>query len=226
MKCSKQKNCSHPCYGKLPEYFESYVHHGLEKVMDANTIPNGIGDKISVLLSENLDAADFCKQVYKYSINATPPRKRLLDRVIVHKFEQYYSQIIERLSQRKRQKSQIGDLFDVIPRGECLDLFLSLIKDHCMGNEQIKRFSQEIEILTIRFAGEEGINWLDLYASEEYEVCMTELFSIVFHHLQDRKIPIPALNTKLNGKYHPERINKLLRYMSKLWLIQHHHYSI
>ena len=222
LKCSKRDSCTYPCNGKLPKHFDACIDVGLAKVMEVNAIPQAIGEKIALILEDNLDAASFCEHGGSYSLSVTPPRKRVLDRVIVHKFEQYYVQITEKLSEKKRQSNQLGDLFEVIPRGECLDLFLSLIKDHCMGNEQVKTFTQRIEVLTNRFSDEMGISWLDLYESDEYEACMNELFSIVFHYLKDRKVPIPALNIKLDHRYQPERINKLLRYMSKLWLNQHH----
>ncbi|ABV86921.1 hypothetical protein [Shewanella pealeana] len=194
--------------------------------MEANALPNDIGSKISSTLIENLDAANFCDHVHRHFTNVPPTRERVLDRLIVHKFEDYYTQIVEVISEKKHKARRIGDLFDVIPRGECLDLFLDLIKEHCMGTEQIKKFSQDIELLTLIFSTKAGIEWDRLYASNEYEICMTELFSTIFHRLTDRSVPIPALNTKLNDKYQAERINKLLRHMSKLWLNQHSDYSI
>ncbi|ABZ76230.1 hypothetical protein Shal_1664 [Shewanella halifaxensis HAW-EB4] len=194
--------------------------------MEANALPNDIGTKIASSLIENLDAANFCGQVHRNLQHISPTRERILDRLIVHKFEEYYAQVIEMISGKKHRARRIGELFDVIPRGECLDLFLSLIKEHCMGTEQIRKYTQDIDLLALRFSEQTGIQWEQLYASDEYEACMSGLFSIIFHHLIDRSVPIPALNTKLNDKYQAEKINKLLRHMSKLWLNQHHDYSI
>ncbi|GIU35843.1 hypothetical protein L2719_11880 [Shewanella schlegeliana] len=142
------------------------------------------------------------------------------------KFEGYHTQVIEMISRKKHKARRIGESFDVIPRGECLDLFLSLLKEHCMGTEQIKKYSQDIDLLALSFSEQTRIHWERLYASDEYEACMSELFSTIFHHLIDRSVPSPTLNTKLNDKYQAEKNNKLLRHMSKLWLNQHNDYSI
>lgn len=194
--------------------------------MDANSLPDSIGDKITASLMDNLDAALFCNRVTEYFDNISPQRERILDRLIVHQFEEYYAQVISILSVRKNKSRQFGDIFDVIPRGKCLDLFLSLIKEHCMGAEQIKLFSQKVDVLTQSFANEKGIDWQRLYASQEYKACMTEVFSIIFRHFVDRPVPIPALTLKLDNKHQAQRINKLLSYMGKLWLNQHIDYSI
>ena len=194
--------------------------------MAANSIPDSVGEKITASLTEHLDAADFCQQVTTYFNNITPHRERILDRLIVHQFEAYYDQVIDLLSARKTKSHQIGELFDVIPRGKCLNLFLSLIKEHCMGTVQIKRISQDIDLLTQKFFDGTGINWENLYASQEYESCMTEVFLIIFRHFVDRETPIPALNLKLDNRHQADNINRLLRHMSKLWLKQHSDYSI
>lgn len=226
MKCSKKATCPFPCNSKLPQHFASSIELGLDKVIRVNALPDSISTKIAATLIENLDAADFCNKVTNYFEHVTPHRERIFDRLIVHQFEEYYEQLINTLSERKKKSSHIGELFDIIPRGNCLNLFLSLIKEHCMGKEQIKRFSQDIDLLTLSFSDEAGINWDELYTSEEYESCMTEVFSIIFRHFVQRDVPIPALNLKLDNKHQAERINRLLRHMSKLWLNEHNDYSI
>jgi len=189
--------------------------------MDENKLPIELASKISDLLEQNLDAADFCDYVIGQQRHAQTPKVRILDRAIVNRFEYFYEQLNNALNKKSSNTISIGNLFDAIPRGECLDIFLSLVKAHCIGDKQLSSFDQKLTLLTKQYTDDDEINWQSVYASEQYQHYMDSFFNLVFQRINDSETPIPALNNKLNEKHQPERINKLLKYMSKLWQLKY-----
>ncbi len=154
--------------------------------------------------------------------NLLKPKVRILDRAIVHKFEQYYDELSEVLRNRSPLSTDIGDFFHAIPRGECLDIFLDVIKSHCIGDKAYEEFESKVANLTDKYTEDEKINWQGVYESKEYELYMEEFFSIFFNRIKDHSNPVPALNTQLSYFHKPKRINKMLKYMSKLWYLREH----
>jgi len=218
MHCSKKHNCEFTCSGKnIPEKFSALIGIGLVKAMDENQLPIELASKISDLLEKNLDAADFCNYVIGQQRLFRAPKVRLLDRAIVNRFEYFYEQLNNALNKKSRCNINMGSLFDAIPRGECLDVFLALIKSHCIGDNQLATLDQKLTLLTQKHSENDEINWQNVYASDEYQHYMDAFFTLIFKRINDSETPIPALNNQLNEKHQPERINKLLKYMSKLW---------
>ena len=217
MECSQYRKWKVPCEGKGPSQLSDIINSGLIKVMADNKLPEELASKISILLSEGLDASDFCNKIVVQQSNALKPKVRILDRAIVYKFEQYYDELNEVLKNRSPSTIDIGDFFHAIPRGECLDAFLVIIKSHCIGGKAQKEFESKLTCLTNKYIEDEIINWQGVYESKEYELYMDEFFSIFFNRIKDHAIPVPALNNQLAEFHKPKRINKVLKYMSKLW---------
>jgi len=221
MRCSKKNNCEFSCSGKnIPQKFSALIGIGLVQAMDENKLPIELASRISDLLEQNLDAADFCDYVIGQQRHAKTPKARLLDRAIVNRFEHFYEQLNSELNKRSSSKINMGCFFDAIPRGECLDIFLALIKSHCIGDNQLEKFNRKLTLLTKDYSEGDEINWQDVYQSDEYQHYMDSFFTLVFERINDGETPIPALNNKLDEKHQPERINKILKYMSKVWQLE------
>ena len=224
MHCSQRSTCEHPCDNNLlPQEFSNILRIAIVNMAgDPQTSLNNI-EQLSKNLEAHLDAADFCNRVFNrthYEQKALlPPKTRILDRAIVHKFEQLYIRLINILKSRNVNCTNIKTFFNVIPRGECLDLFLQLIKDYCIGNAEFQTHHIELQRLCTTFTTEEKINWPDLYKSEEYDKIMRSLFTIIFKHITNHTVPIPAVNIKINKKYQPERINHMIKHLYRLWLL-------
>lgn len=218
MRCSKKGICKFSCSGKnIPQKFSALIGIGLVQAMDENKLPIELASKISDLLEQNLDAADFCDYVIGQQRHAKVPKVRLLDRAIVNRFEYFYDQLNDAFNKKSRSNINIGNFFDVIPRGECLDIFLALIKAHCIGDSQLAIFDHKLTVLTKKHSEDDEINWSNVYASDEYKDYMDTFFTLIFKRINESESPIPALNNTMNEKHQPQRINKLLKYMSKLW---------
>ena len=130
--------------------------------------------------------------------------------------------IMFNLENKKPNKSAISNFFYIVPRGECLDLFLELIKYHCIGDDEYQKFYKKIEELTDKFTENGIVNWNKMYHCDEYKICMNSFFSLFFNHIKNDNTPIPALNYQINKKYQPQRINKFLKYMRKIWILDNH----
>lgn len=228
MRCSKKGICKYPCPGRtLPSEFSALITSGLEQSLENNQLPASLAIKIAQMLEASLDAADFCDKVF-LSVDSQlpvdkqlPAKIRLLDRAIVNRFETLYDLLSVELDNRSSTSIDLGNFFNAIPRGECLDLFLQLIKEHCIGDQEILIFERKMMLLTDRYTINDKIDWDNVYQSNEYEQQMNSFFSLFFKRIKDNEIAIPALNNKLSSKYNPQRINKLLKYMSKVWEINH-----
>ncbi len=217
MKCSQYGKCQYSCDGIVPRQITDVISSGLNKAIANNKLPEELASKILVLVSEGLDGSDFCNKVFAQQRNILKPKIRVLDRAIVHKFEQYYDKFNVLLNERNHSTVDIGGFFNTIPRGECLDIFLDVVKSHCIGDDVQVNFVSKLERLTDNYSHNKTINWQGVYQSKEYEIYMDEFFSIFFNRIKDHSIPIPALNNRLRNLHHPKRINKVLKYMSKLW---------
>jgi len=227
MRCSKQDSCKYPCTDRtLPNEFSALITSGLEKSLEENQLPASLASKIAELLDTSLDAADFCDKVF-LSVDSQlqedkqlPAKIRLLDRAIVNRFEALYDLLSVELDNRSSTSIDLGNFFNAIPRGECLDLFLQIIKEHCIGEQDRLIFERKIMLLADKYTINDKIDWDNLYQSNEYEQQMNSFFSLFFKRIKGNEIAIPALNNKLNNKYNPQRINKLLKYMLKVWEIK------
>jgi len=220
MKCSKESSCKFNDAGEcsVPFKYSSVISTGLEKIMEGSSIPSSVASKVSSLLDDVSDASDFCEIAFKQLEEDEEPKVRILDRAIVNKFEQLYDRLIIKLKNENGNASGHKDFFKIVPRGECLNLLLDLIRDYCIGDYEFQKFRGEMEALVHKYTKNDVIEWLDVYSSDEYESIMDSIFSLLFKHVKKGSSPIPALNTQMHSKYHPVRINKLLVFLHSTWL--------
>jgi len=216
MKCSKVLKCKygHSCKGiKSSRDFSSIVGTALVQIVEDSSLPIHIASKVSTLLNNTLDAADFCDVTFRQE-ELLPEKIRILDRAIVNKLEQLYEMMCSKLACNNETFSN-RDFFSFVPRGECLDILLASMKHYCIGNEELKKQKHSIEILTKKHESQGVINWDDVYETQEYKSLMESMFISFFQHTKKGMTPIPALNIRMDKMYQPQRINKLLSYMHK-----------
>jgi len=185
-----------------------------------NKLPEEIATKISTLLSEELDASAFCNKTLEQQQSVLNPKTRILDRAIIYKFEQYYDELNEALINQSPSTSGNGDFFQLIPRGECLDAFLDVIKSYCIGTKAQVEFEFKLSSLTDKYTLDEKIKWPSVYQTKDYALYMDEFFTLFFNRIKDHAIPLPALNNQLGELHNPSRINQVLKQMSELWSLK------
>tara|TARA_R110001583_G_scaffold30218_3_gene104745 strand:- start:146 stop:814 length:669 start_codon:yes stop_codon:yes gene_type:complete len=180
----------------------------------ANRIPVSIADKLSRQVADNVDLLTLYKIIAEDMQEQQVPKQRILDRTIVHMFEILF-RIINTEEETEKEVKQKG-FFTLVPRGECLDLFLQLVKEYCMGDTEIGRYTYEIETLIQIYSTEYIINWDKLYQSDEFKSYLSELLALILTHLREDKKPIPALENKMPIHFQPYRINSFLNQICKL----------
>ena len=180
----------------------------------ANRIPVSIADKLSKQIVENIDLTSLYHIISSDIQPQRFPKQRILDRTIVHMFEMLY-QIIN-AQQISKDKTKKNEFFALVPRGECLDLFLKLVKENCMGDAEIEHYTYEIEPLIGNHCNESKIDWDALYKSDDFKNYLTRLLNLILAHLREDPKPIPALENKIPIRYHPYRINSFLNEICKL----------
>ncbi len=180
-----------------------------------NRIPLAVADKLARQVADNLDIAHFYQLIEQNVQDTRFPKQRVLDRTIVHMFEVLYRTVNMPLEGQK--KSSEKEFFSIVPRGECLDLFLQLVKEYCMGDAEIEKHTQKIGPMIE--ANHEGnkINWEDIYASEAFTVYLDGLLKLILSRLRKDQKPIPALENKMPLKYQPYRINSFLNQICVMW---------
>jgi len=184
----------------------------------ANRIPVSIADKLSRQIVENVDLLTLYKIIAEDMQEQRIPKQRILDRTIVHMFEILFRIINTEEAKKEEIKKEVKQkgFFTLIPRGECLDLFLQLVKEYCMGDTEIGRYTYEIETLIQMYSNEYIINWDKLYQSDEFKSYLSELLALILTHLREDKKPIPALENKIPIHFQPYRINSFLNQICKL----------
>jgi hypothetical protein len=217
MKCSQYGKCKFSCDGKVPKQFSDIISTSLVNVMVDNKLPEEIATKISTLLSEELDASAFCNKTVQQQHRVLNPKTRILDRAIINKFEQYYKELNDQLIEPPPSTMVNSDLFQLIPRGECLNSFLDVIKLHCIGPKVQVEFESKLSSLTEKYTVDNIINWQSVYQTKDYALYMDEFFSIFFNRIKEHTIPLPALNNQLDELHKPSQINQVLRQMAELW---------
>lgn len=179
----------------------------------ANRIPVSIADKLSRQVANKIDLLTLYKIVADDIKHQRVPKQRILDRTIVHMFE-----ILFRIINSKSNENVVKqkEFFTLVPRGECLDLFLQLVKEYCMGDTEIQRYTYQLEELIEGVSNGYIINWDKLYQSEQFKRYLSALLSLILKHLRDDRAPIPALENKMPTHFHPYRINLFLNQICKL----------
>lgn len=180
----------------------------------ANRIPVSIADKLSRQVVDNIDLLTLYKIVAQDVQDQRVPKQRILDRTIVHMFEILF-RIIHNENDNKNVRKQ-KEFFTLVPRGECLDLFLQLVKEYCMGDAEIERYTYKTELLIQGYSKEYVINWDKLYKSNEFKSYLSALLALILTHLREDQKPIPALENKIPIHFQPYRINSFLNQICKL----------
>lgn len=180
----------------------------------ANRIPVSIADKLSRQVVDNVDFLTLFKIVADDMQKQHVPKQRILDRTIVHMFEILF-RIINAEKDNEAETMQ-KEFFTLVPRGECLDLFLQLVKEYCMGDAEIQRYTHKLEQLIEGYRKEYIINWEQLYKSEAFKSYLAALLSLILTHLREDRAPIPALENKIPTHFQPYRINSFLNKICKL----------
>ena len=180
----------------------------------ANRVPPKIAEKLSQQISENIDFSDIYVLIAQDIQDNRQPKQRILDRTIVHMFEILYKVIYTHNDQQTLTKPK--EFFNIVPRGECLDLFLQLVKEYCMGDSEIERYTYKIEPMIELYSTEHVIQWNNLYQSQEFKMYLSGLLNLILTHLRNDHKPIPALENKMPIQYQPYRINSFLNRICQL----------
>jgi len=180
-----------------------------------NRIPLAVADKLARQVANNLNGANFFEIIEQNVQDARFPKQRVLDRTIVHMFEVLYRTV--NLSMGENSIKDEQEFFSLVPRGECLDLFLQLVKEYCMGDAEIEKHTQKIGPMIRKNLEGSFINWDAIYESEEFKVYLDSLLKLILSRLRKDQRPIPALENKIPLKYQPYRINSFLSQICTMW---------
>ena len=173
-----------------------------------NRIPVSVADKLARQVTDNLDIAHFYEIIEQNIQDTRFPKQRILDRTIVHMFEVLYRTVNVPITGHNVTSEK--EFFSIVPRGECLDLFLQLVKEYCMGDAEIEKHTQKIEPMIKENHNGNIINWAAIYESEAFKVYLDGLIKLILSRLRKDQKPIPALENKMPNKYQPYRINSFL----------------
>lgn len=206
------------------EWFDTGVVNALKKI----NVPGSLAQEIVTLIDAELDVYQFFENVeqhlneLKYS---TKPRARILDRAIVHMFELCYGAVLVRPQSEWLVKSS-PNFFYIVPRGECLDLFLSMIKEQCVGYAEVTTYTERLEAILAPYTDQENVDWDSVYQSADFVSLLHLLFTVIFSRMKTGEFPMPALNNGMDIKHNPERINRVLKHMLAVWQLQLQQVSI
>jgi hypothetical protein len=199
------------------------VHLKLQKLLKEtvtntlleNRIPLAIADKLARQVADNLDVENFYEIIEQNVQDTRFPKQRILDRTIVHMFEVLYRTVNIPLEGKKIAEEK--EFFSIVPRGECLDLFLQLVKEYCMGDAEIEKHTQQIGPMIRENHDGAVIDWASIYESEEFKHYLDGLLKLILSRLRKDQRPIPALENKIPLKYQPYRINSFLNQICLMW---------
>ena len=202
------------CSSKLQKDMLTSLTRSTFNTLLANRIPISIADKLSKQIVEDIDLSKLYKIIALDVQNQRFPKQRILDRTIVHMFELLFR--IINAQEKNSKKIKHKEFFTLVPRGECLDLFLKLVKEYCMGDTEIEHYTYKIEPLIGKYCNENKIDWNTLYESNEFKSYLSGLLNLILAHLREDPKPIPALENKIPIHYQPYRINSFLNEICKL----------
>ncbi|NRA83834.1 MAG: hypothetical protein HRU22_08725 [Gammaproteobacteria bacterium] len=135
-------------------------------------------------------------------------------------FELFYASVIERSRNPAKLIKSAPEFFNIVPRGEFLDLFLTMIKRQCIGNDEVAVYTAKLEMLLDKYNNEGDVDWDRVYISGEFSSYLFSLFTVIFSHMKSGEYPVPALNNGMADKHSPERINLVLKHMLTIWEVQ------
>jgi len=180
----------------------------------SNRIPISVADKLAQQIACNIDLVNTYDVIANDIQTHQLPKQRILDRAIVHMFEILFN--IIHTYEIEDNKIIEKEFFNLVPRGECLDIFLQLVKEYCMGDVEIKRYTEKMKPLILTYQTEKTIDWNNLYKSDQFKAHITGMFHLILKHLRDDQKPIPAIENKIPTQYNPYRINFFLNQICKL----------
>ncbi|WP_413700726.1 hypothetical protein ACLKMH_02405 [Psychromonas sp. KJ10-10] len=180
-----------------------------------NRIPVSVADKLARQVTDNFNIVEFYEIIEQNIQDTRFPKQRVLDRTIVHMFEVLYRTVNMPLEGRKDIDKK--EFFSIVPRGECLDLFLQLVKEYCMGDDEIEKYTQQIEPMIKENTEANVIDWQAIYDSEAFKGYLDGLLKLILSRLRKDHKPIPALENKMPPKYRPYRINSFLNQVCLMW---------
>lgn len=218
MKCSRRNNCNLNCQGKILEGLNNLIRSEVETILKNNKLPDAAIKKINDAICSELDAAKFCELFDKNAMDNQQVRNRYLDRSICFVFETFYDEVIATLRSRGRRFRKVPDFFDTVPRGECLDTFLRVVRNHCVGNNQEQALASEIELIISKHHDGIGhVPWGDIYGLEEFHDYADRLTNILFINMLSGERPVPAIENALPAKFDSKKINNMVRLMYRIW---------
>jgi hypothetical protein len=194
------------------EKLEESLSRTVFSTLIANRIPISIADKLARQVASKIDLASLYQVIAHDIASQHVPKQRILDRTIVHMFE-----VLFKLINAENTTNQVQiEFFNLVPRGECLDLFLQLVKEYCMGDQEIQEYTAKIGPITQQHTEQGVINWSELYQSEPFKNYLAGLLNLILTHLRADHKPIPALENKMPVHFQPNRINLFLNQICKL----------
>lgn len=225
MKCSKMATCPHSCLAKNAVHLSIWLEHGIARSLKNNNVPQELADKVGAIIDAELDACEVCDVILNQQSNQSlqeikPIKGRVFDRAIVHMFELFYASVIERSRNPAKLIKSAPEFFNIVPRGECLDLFLKMIKRQCIGNDEVAVYTAKLEMLLDKYSNDGDVDWDRVYISGEFSSYLFSLFTVIFSHMKSGEYPVPALNNGMADKHSPERINLVLKHMLTIWEVQ------
>jgi len=180
-----------------------------------NRIPLSVADKLARQIADNTDLELFYS-IIEHNIQDTRfPKQRILDRTIVHMFEVLHQAV--NIPEKGKGEGNEEEFFSLVPRGECLDLFLQLVKEYCMGDSEIEKYTRKIEPMTSLHHDGKHIDWEEIYVSDSFKEYLDGLLQLILTRMRKDQKPIPALENKIPLKYQPYRINSFLNQVCLMW---------
>ena len=200
---------------KIQKKLYALISESVSDTLLENRIPVTVVDKLSRQVIKNIDINALYEIIGQDIQYQRFPKQRILDRTIVHMFEILY-RTINAQENIKNEKSQ-NEFFTIVPRGECLDLFLQLVKEYCMGDAEIEKHTYQMGPMIELYRTDHVIHWPELYESNAFKTYLTGLLNLIISRLRKDQKPIPALENKMPIKYHPYRISSFLNQVCTLW---------
>lgn len=200
---------------KALKKLQTLLNESVRNTLLDNRIPLVVADKLARQIVDNMDQPALYEIIGQDIQLQRFPKQRILDRTIVHMFEILYRTI--NVQDDVKDENAQKEFFNIVPRGECLDLFLQLVKEYCMGDAEIEKHTYQMGPIIELYRTEEVIHWLELYESDEFKTYLAGLFDLILSRLRKDQKPIPALENKIPVKYQPYRINSFLNQACTLW---------
>ncbi|NRA54324.1 MAG: hypothetical protein HRU23_09295 [Gammaproteobacteria bacterium] len=227
MKCSNKHSCAKDCDAKVAVQLSSWLEQGISIALKNSNVPADLTDKLSQLISNELDACQACEIVLQQvatdkaaNIATQRPKGRVFDRAMVHMLELFYASVLARSKNGDKLMRAAPDFFNIVPRGECLDLFLQMIKRQCIGQSEVTIYTQRLESILRPYTEQGRVSWEQVYLDGDFATFLFDLFGLIFTHMKAGEYPVPALNNSLAAKHSPQRINNLLKHMLAVWQLQ------